>query len=402
MIRARCLLAICLVVLVGCAGGAKQGQPPPPSVKVVSATSRTVKPAISLSGLIAPLQNVALSSNLQEPADSVYVNEGDRVQRGQILVRLNTSDLDASLAQAQAHLEQTRYQATLALHQGHDQVHVAQAAVEQSQANLALARTNLVRDEQLLSQGYLAVQTVDEQRTEVNVDERNVAAALAALSQAQANAQANGTPDLGLQQANIAQAAAAVAQIQAQIDRAAIVSPIDGVVVNRNINPGEYPNGRQIFTLQEVARVYATLNAYGVQVAGLRQNSAVTLTAPAAPRRTFSGTVNAILSPTTPSSSGFIVKVAVPNADGALRPGMTVSANVMQQPRSGIAIPVGAFLDDTHQSVMIVDGDTAHIAQVGEVAEDSNFAIVTGLAAATKVIANGQSNLSEGQKVAVL
>jgi multidrug efflux pump subunit AcrA (membrane-fusion protein) len=402
MIRIRCLVAICLVLLAGCARSEKQSQPPPPSVKVVAAAQRTVLPMISLSGLIAPLQNVALSSNLQEPAYTVYVNEGDQVRRGQILVRLNTADLDASLAQAQAHLEQTRYQAGLALHQGNDQVHVAQAALAQAQANLDLERLNLTRDQQLVSQGYISVQAVDAQRTTVNVDERNVAATQAALSQAQANVVANGTPDQGLQQANIAQAAAAVAQLQAQIDRASIVSPIDGVVVNRNINPGEYPGGRQIFTLQEVARVYATLNAYGVQVAGLRPGRAVTLTAPSVPRRSFSGIVNAILSPTTPSSSGFIVKVAVPNGDNALRPGMTISANVRQQSRSGIAIPVSAFLDDTHQTVMIVDGDTAHIAQVGEVAEDSNFAIVTGLAAATKVIANGQSNLSEGQKVAVL
>jgi HlyD family secretion protein len=402
MMQTRCFVVVCLAVLAGCARGAKDNQPPPPSVKVVAAATRTVQPTMNLSGLIAPLQNVALSSSLQEPADVVYVNEGDRVRRGQILVQLNTADLDASLAQAQAHLEQTRYQAGLALHQGNDQVHVAQAALAQAQANLALARINLSRDEQLLSQGYIAIQAVDAQRTEENVDERNVAAAQAALSQAQANVVANGTPDQGMQQANIAQAAAAVAQIQAQIARGAITSPIDGVVVNRNINPGEYPGTRQIFTLQEVANVYAELNAYGVQVAGLRQGSSVGLSAPAVPQRSFSGTVNAILSPTTPSSSGFIVKVVVPNGDNVLRPGMTVSATVRQQPRSGIAIPVTAFLDDTHQTVMIVDGDTAHIAQVGEVAEDSKFAIVTGIAAATKVIANGQNNLSEGQKVAVL
>ena len=402
MIQTRCFVAICLAVLAGCARGAKDNQPPPPSVKVVAAATRTVQPTMNLSGIIAPLQNVALSSSLQEPADAVYVNEGDRVRRGQILVQLNTADLDASLAQAQAHLEQTRYQAGLALHQGNDQVHVAQAALAQAQANLALARTNLSRDEQLLSQGYIAIQAVDAQRTEENVDERNVTAAQAALAQAQANVVANGTPDRGMQQANIAQAAAAVAQIQAQIIRAAIASPIDGVVVNRNINPGEYPGTRQIFTLQEVANVYAELNAYGVQVAGLRQGSGVTLSAPAVPNHSFSGTVNAILSPTTPSSSGFIIKVVVPNGDNVLRPGMTVSATVRQQPRSGIAIPVTAFLDDTHQTVMIVDGDTAHIAQVGEVAEDATFAIVTGIPAATRVIANGQSNLSEGQKVAAL
>ena len=398
----RCWFALCLVLLAGCSRAAQPAGPQPPSVKVVAAATHTIQPAIALAGLVAPLQNVGLSSNLQEPADAVYVNEGEIVHRGQILARLNTADLGASLSQARAHLEQTRYQASLALHQGNDQVHAAQAALSQAQANLALQRSNLSRDEQLLKQGYIAIQTVDEQRTQMNVDEKAVTLAEAALSQAQANALANGSPDQGLQRANVDQAAAALAQIQAQIDRATITSPISGVVVNRNINPGEYPGTRQIFTLQEVARVYAELNAYGAQVASLGRASAVTLTAPAVPHRTFSGIVNAILSPATPTASGFIVKVIVPNADGALRPGMTVSAEVKAAPQSGISIPVTAFLDDTHQSVMIVDGGTAHIAHVTEVAEDARYAIVTGLPAATSVIANGQTNLSEGQKVAVL
>jgi multidrug efflux pump subunit AcrA (membrane-fusion protein) len=251
------LLAVCLVILAGCGRNAKQAASPPAPVHVVAAADRTVNPQLKLAGIIAPLQNVGLSTSLQEPTDVVYVNEGDVVHRGQVLAQLNTADLSASLVQAQAHLEQMQYQGTMALRQGNDQVRSAQAALD-------LAQSNLTRDEQLLAQGYISVQTVDTQRT-------NVAQAQAALNQAVANAQANGTQTRGLQHANVDQAAAAVDQIQAEIARASITSPIDGVVVNRNLNPGEYPGTRQIFTLQEVSVVYAELNAYGTQVAGLRR-----------------------------------------------------------------------------------------------------------------------------------
>jgi HlyD family secretion protein len=381
----RCLVAVGATVLAACSHDDKQAAAPPPQVRVIAAEQRTVRPLLKLAGIIAPLQNVALSSSLQEPTAAVYVNEGDTVRSGQLLARLNTSDLQASLAQAQAHLEQTRYQAGLALGQGDEQVRSARAALD-------LARADLARDQQLVKQGFISQQQLDTQRT-------NVAQAQATLAQAIENQQANGTTGSGMQQANIAQAAAAIDQIETQIARAAITSPIDGVVVNRNLNPGEYPGTRQIFTLQEVARVYAELNAYGLQVAGITQGTLATLTASALPSRRFAGRVDAILSPTSPSSSGFIVKVLVPNQDSALRPGMTVSASIQLPQKVGIAVPVTAFLDDTHQTVMTVEQDTAHIVRVSEVVEDENYAIVTGLPEQTKVVANGQSNVTDGQKV---
>ena len=382
----RCLAAVGGTVLWACSHGGGQPAAPTPQVRVVAAQSRIVRPLLKLAGIIAPLQNVALSSSLQEPTDAVYVNEGDKVKRGQLLAQLNTADLQASLAQAQAHLEQTRYQAGLALGQGNEQVRSARAALD-------LARADLSRDEQLVRQGYISEQQLQTQRTTVEQ-------AQATLAQATENAQANGTASGGMQQANIAQAAAASAQIQAQIARAAITSPIDGVVVNRNLNPGEYPGTRQIFTLQEVARVYAELNAYGSQVSGIAQGTPATLTATALPHRTFAGRVDAILSPTSPSSSGFVVKVMVPNASGALRPGMAVSGLLDLPPQRGITVPVSAFIDDTHETVLTVDqDDVAHISRVTEVLEDPQYAIVTGLPQETKVVVNGQSNVTEGQKV---
>ena len=56
-------------------------------------------------------------------------------------------------------------------------------------------------------------------------------------------------------------------QVRVQIAKAAIVSPINGVVVNRNINPGEYPGNREIFTLQQVDPIYAVLHASSEEIA---------------------------------------------------------------------------------------------------------------------------------------
>jgi multidrug efflux pump subunit AcrA (membrane-fusion protein) len=396
----RCLVTACLFACVGCAHSS-QSASPPPKVTVASATERTIYPVVALSGLIAPLQNVAITTSLQEPTDVVYVNEGEKVHLGQILARLDTADLIASASQAAAHLEQTQYQANLSISQGGDQVRSAQAALEQAQSTLKLAQLTLSRDSQLLSQGFIDKQTVDTQQTQVDVDQKAVTAAQAALAQAIENEQANGTQSQGLQKANVDQAAAALQQIQVQITRADIVSPVNGLVVNRNLNPGEYPGTRQIFTLQEIDNVYAELNAFGSQVLGVSPGSSVEMTSPSVPKRTFEGKVIAVLPPTSPQASGFIVKAKVPNQDLVLLPGMTVNANVQTPPQHGISVPVNAFLDDTHQTVITVQDGVAHVADVNEVAEDSKYAIVTGLTNGTQVLANGQAGIVDGEKVAV-
>ena len=99
--RAAGAFAMLVIAASGCAksnGGLKA---PVPVVAASFATTRTVHPTAQLSGVVAPLQNIAISSDLQEPAASVPVNEGDVVRAGQVLVRLSTADLEAQLESAQ-------------------------------------------------------------------------------------------------------------------------------------------------------------------------------------------------------------------------------------------------------------------------------------------------------------
>ncbi|MDE2572034.1 MAG: efflux RND transporter periplasmic adaptor subunit [bacterium] len=370
-------------------------------------------PISDLSGLIAPFQSVALTSGLAEPADAVLVNEGDRVRRGQLLARLGTADLRANLqgalrnyAAAQAKAAQTGYQADLAIAQGENSVTSARAAVQQAEHTLAQETTVLASDEQLLKQGYIAQLQVEQQRTQVRNDQQSLASAKAVLASAQANAQANGTPQQGLQAANLTAARAAAAQalaqadqIRVQIAKARILSPIDGVIVNRNINPGEYPGTRQIFTIQAMDHVYATLSAFAGQVVGFEQGARVEISSNSLPGKTFEGHVAALLSPTQPNSSGFVVKVDVPNASDALRPGMAVLGRVSRPSVHGIAIPATAFLDDNDDSVMVVESGAAKTVRVRVRANDGRYAVVSGVAAGSHVVSDGSLGLRDGERV---
>ncbi len=405
------------VVLVLAAGCARSQRPPRQSgnavVPVVTAAYGAVAPKTVLSGLIAPLQNVAITSTLAEPAASVRVQEGDRVYRGETLAQLDTADLRAQLQavlatanSSSAKATQTFDQAGLTIAQNGNVVNSARAAVRSAQTTLGNDEMNLRRDAQLLREGYIAQSAYDQQRTLVETDRQNVRTAQVTLQNDITQVHANGTTASGLQGANVSAARADVEtalaqaqQVRVQIAKATIVSPIDGIVVNRNINPGEFPGSRTLFTLQQTDRVYAVLNGAASQIVGVRNGGPVNLTADAHPGATLRGTVVGVLNAVTPGATNFIVKVVVDNARGTLRPGMVVTGAVRLPGAAGIIVPVTAFLDTTQSTLQVVRDGVATTVHVTALAQDAKNAVVAGLPAGAVVIANGQLGLSDGQPV---
>ncbi|HEY0615222.1 MAG TPA: efflux RND transporter periplasmic adaptor subunit [Candidatus Elarobacter sp.] len=400
-------------------GACARSQPPAPQaaaavVPVLAVRQGAVTPRTTLSGVIAPLQNVGITSSLAEPADAVYVKEGDRVTRGQRLALLDTADLRAQLAEYQATVasnaakaSQTYDQAGLTIVQNANTVEQARAAVRQAQLTLANDTLNLTRDADLLRQGYIPQQQYDTLAATVGNDRQAVSAAQVTLQNDIKQVAANGTTASGLQGSMVAAAQATTQisqaqadQIRVQIAKATIVSPIDGVVVNRNLNPGEFPGTRQLFTLQETSRVYAVLNGSSAQISGLRTGGTASVVASSLPGKQFTGSVAGILNALTPGSTNFVVKVVLANPTGALRPGMAVSGSATLPTTRGLMIPDTAFLDTTNGTVQIVSGSTVQTAQVTMLADDGKNAIVSGLSPGASVVVNGQSGLTDGQTVA--
>ncbi len=388
------------------------GPASPAPIPTAIARQASVHPTLVIAGIIAPLQNVAISSTLSEPADAVNVNEGDQVRAGEVIAVFDTADLQAQLqSQLQtansddAKIAQARYTAQLNYGQNPQQVQQARQALMQAQHTLTLDTLTLQRDEQLVSQGYLQQQTYDQQRTTVSNDQASVRSAQAALNSAITNQQVNGSPGKGLQAANIAAAAADAAsaratanQIRAQISRATIASPVDGVVINRNLNPGEYPNGRTLFTIQELSHVYAELNASSADIFRIKGGAPVALHAGGDQTgRSYSGKIVAVLGQVAPGTTNFTVKALVENPGNVLQAGIPVTGTIDLPSTNGIGIPVTAFLDDTRSTVMIAKSGVAKLTHVRELANDGTTSIVTGISSGTRVIADGQLGLTDGQ-----
>jgi membrane fusion protein (multidrug efflux system) len=260
----------------------------------------------------------------------------------------------------------------------------------------------------------LPAQTLDQQRVVVLTDQQAVAAAQATLASARANNAANGNgSNSGAQQQDIEAARAAVdaaqasvAQLKAEIARAVIVAPVSGVVDSVNANPGEYPSGRQLFTIEQNTDVYAILPASSAQVLNVKLGAGASVEVNTSYSANPSwhkdpGRVEAVLDQVQPGTTNFTIKVLVHNADGHLRAGMPVTAFVDQPAVHGVVIPMTAFIDDTRSTVYTIDRDgVVHQQAVAEVADDGTNAVVTGISAGTVLIKNvNNTTVGNGDKV---
>jgi RND family efflux transporter MFP subunit len=421
-LRAAVSALVGALLITGCSHAQAPRTVATAQIPVVAAVPGSVTPKSTLGGLVVPFQNVQITSTLVEPADTVLVQEGDHVSKGQLLVQLDTQDLVAQLQSAvgtvqsdQAKTKQTFMQSGLTIAQNNNSINSAQAAVRQAQQTLVTDKLNLTRDAQLLKSGYVAQSAYDQQSTLVMNDTQAVRSAQVNLDNTIKQVQANGTTSSGLQGATIDSVRAAeqtaigaANQLRVQIAKAAITSPIDGVVVNRNINTGEYPGTRQILTLQETDKVYAVLNGSGGQIVGVQTGSPVQVVS--SDRATLHGTatVSAVLDQLTPGSTNFVVKAVLPNPGGQFHSGMVVTGQVQRPTASGIRIPRSAFTDDTQTTVQTIvkkadvasGGRTIGVIKtipVTMVAEDGQNAIVQGVPSGMQVVINGQLGLSDGQ-----
>jgi multidrug efflux pump subunit AcrA (membrane-fusion protein) len=370
------------------------------NIPTATAAPATVKPKVQIAGIIAPYQNVSISSQLSEPADAVHVIQGDHVYRGEILAVLDTSDLTANYnadernaVSADARASQTKYQAQLNLGQGNYQVSSALAAMRN-------AKLNYDQNQALYKDGYVSEATLEAARSTYVQDKQTYNTAVL-------NAKVNGNNAQGLQAATVASAIADAQsahaqadQIAAQIARATIVSPVDGVVVNRNLNPGEYPGSRTIFTIQQLDPVYAELNASSSNVFAIPRGAPVELAVSGIQGKTYQGRVSAVLGQVSPGSTNFTVEVIASNPGDKLQSGMAVTGTVALPPVTGIGIPTAAFLDDSHTTVMVVDANgQAKQQSVRELGSNGTTSIVTGLGKGAQLVANGQLGVAEGQQI---
>ncbi|ATQ42711.1 efflux RND transporter periplasmic adaptor subunit [Caulobacter mirabilis] len=267
--------------------------------------------SVSASGSLQALVTVDVGSQISGQIDQVFVDFNDQVKAGQLLATLDP----------QTYVSRQR--------QGQAQVAQAQAGVAQAQAQAAEAQAAYNRTKALFDKGIVAP---------------------AALETAEA---AWKTARAGIQsaQASVAQNRASLAATEVDLGRTKIVSPINGVVVNRAIEPGNTVaaslQAPVLFQIaQDLSKLEVKITVDEADIGQVVEGQTVRFTVDAFPDDTYTGVVTQVRkqAETDQNVVAYVVIAQADNPGGKLLPGMTANADIVLQNLRGVMkVPAAAL-----------------------------------------------------------
>ena len=186
---------------------------------------------LQFSARVATLSRVDVGSTVTGRVAQVLVSEGAQVRKGELLVRLESDELRAALAQAVAAEQQAAARIAGLRSSGRSS---AKAGLAQADSTLKAAQAELARTQQLVAQGFVSASRLDDVQRAVEV-----ASAQQAAARAQMQANADAGTDVVQAQALLALGRAATQAAQARLVQAAVSAPADARVLSRQVEPGQ-------------------------------------------------------------------------------------------------------------------------------------------------------------------
>jgi HlyD family secretion protein len=369
-------VVIAVVVLAGGAWVYTTYLAPQPEAQVPEEAEEEVPRVVAATGVVLPFRWATLSVKMGGVVKEVLVEEGDQVQQGQLLVHVDTGDLEDAMAQAEAAL--VTAQASLAQVEAAPQaeeVAVAQASLAAAQAQLSKLRSGASQEEITAARGALETAELALQQAQAAYDEvswleeiaempqalalqqatveyeiakarydalvkgpsaEDISTAQAEVDRARASLallRAGARPeDVAVVEAQVAQADLALRQALSALDDAGLKAPFGGTVGAVRVREGEAVSpGAPAVVLGEVSEfMIETTDLNEVDIHLLREGQTVALTFDALPERSIRGVVTRIAPMANLEQGGTNYKVTIEldEQDPGLRWGMTAFVDI--------------------------------------------------------------------------
>jgi HlyD family secretion protein len=397
----------------------KVGYPMP--VRVVAAEETTLTESIGANGEAQPIALVGLSARLAVPVQKVSVNFGDMVTAGQVLLQFDREVLRAAVATAQSGMAQASAAQDRTLHQfrrikaSYEQglfgaaMATVQSALKQASSDLERSQVHYGRVKTIYAQGLLP-------KLELEKAQAAVEEARARQKQAEEKLlRAKKDLELELEKAKAAldearfqskQAEEKLLRAKKDLQAATVVAPVAGLIMDRQINPGETPRISQpLFTIGQVDHILVEAQVSEDRIGDVRVKQAATVTFTAFPRDTFEGEITKIKPVIDSQTRTFLVYTQVSNPDLKLKPGLTSFVRIRKE-HHGLAVPSISLINPTglrESTVFVVEeGAVARLrkVQVGVIA-DGMTQVVGGLAPGEWVVTVGQLYLRDMDQVRI-
>lgn len=350
------LMFLSLVLLPGCgaerqaAGDAVEDALPVP-VEVTEACRGSVEVINSFTGIVEPEMTVNIVHKTGGKVAEVRVKNGDDVQEGDLLIRLDDLELLAQIAQAEA-------------------------ACRLADAQFESAAKTLEDMQALYQEDVVPQQQLEQAETGYKVAE-----------------------------AQAAQAAAALQLIRTHLNDTLITAPISGKVSGVTINPGEMAApGTPLAAINRLDTMQVGVDLTEKDVGRINEGQKVEVLVSAISSEPLEGEVQSVSPVADPRTKTYRMEVVLPNENGLLKGGMTAEVRVaVAVEEDTVVIPVEAVLTrDGEQVVFVVEEGLACLRQVTLGLESGeNVSVLEGIETGEQVVSRGQHYLQEGQKVTV-
>jgi HlyD family secretion protein len=292
-------LALLLLAAGGAAWWWQQRKPaaPPDKYRTALVDRGPITQVVMATGTLQPVTTVNVGTQVSGTVLERFADFNDRVKRGQVLLRLDPANLQARKRQAQAQLAS-------------------------AQAGLTLAEASLQRNQRLVAQNFISALALDQSQREFD-------AARAAVELARAQLDAART----------------------DLDNSVIRSPIDGVVIKRNVDVGQtvaasFQTPDLYLLARDLREMQIHTNVSEADVGLVRPGQAVRFTVDAYPDAEFDGKVQQFRLNSTNTSGvvTYTIIVDVANADERLKPGMTAQTRIVLQSKADVLrLPTAAL-----------------------------------------------------------
>jgi HlyD family secretion protein len=408
MAASRVFPAVGLSVIVGVAlllSSCSKKEPetePEVTVQAAKVEKQSIRQVVRTEAVLFPKNQAALTPKVMAPVRTFYVNRGSRVHAGQLLAVLENRDLAAAETENKGSYQQAE----------------ANYGIETSSA-LPEEWQKAEYDLKAAKEAYDAQQKIYDSRKKLYEEgalpRKDFDSSLVALTQAKSQYEIASMHMAALQNAGKKQqlksAEGQLTSAKGKYEGAAALlaysevrSPIDGVVTDRPTYTGETPApGVPLLTVMDTSSVIAKAHIPQDQAVQLKPGNAATLHAPGDIE--VAGKVSLVSPALDPNSTTVEVWVEAPNPDGRLRPGTTVTLEMVASTvNDAIVVPASALLktpEGTTTVMIVKDGHAQQVEVEAGIHDNDRVQITKGLAGGETVIVRGSYGLPDKTKVKI-
>jgi HlyD family secretion protein len=382
------IAAVVLLVIVGGVIAATSGGTKIDPSKLAKVEKGDLAKSVVATGKIEPITKVEVKSKASGIVKKLYVDYGDRVKKGQILVELDRDEIQARVDQAQAQLEAS----TASLNGTH--ADLVRAKVDAEGPDVPLLKRAYERAQGMAKEGVVSASALDDaQRNyELALNKQNVAKAQLQVLEAK----------IGQAQGQMSQDRANLKQLREQLSYTTIASPLDGIVLSRDVQLGDAVSSilvlgstaTLVMTLGDTSEVYVKGKVDESDIGKVYMGQPARIKVESFKDKTFTGKVTKIspMGVEKDNVTTFEVRVSINNPEGVLKAMMTANAEIILEEHKGVLqIPEGAIIYDKDKNASVEVPDTK--AKEGKKKVAVNIGISNG--AKTELL----KGLKEGEQV---